>query len=179
MSIDCVKRYKMCFICWRNSVRPEYDNSKWLWTWFLINRNISTPTIFDYISLICAVYAILRYMITEEIKLVSSDDNCVCSFNYHDFEIACLVYFSLAKIILKIVQTLNDLDMYVANVSNHMEGWSIGFSLYETFWTSLFFYFVNKTKKKKQKTNIRCQRDKNKNLLWKITATFSRRRRLS
>lgn len=72
-------------------------------------------------------------MITEEIKLVSSDDNCVCSFNYHDFEIACLVYFSLAKIILKIVQTLNDLDMYVANVSNHMEGWSIGFSLYETF----------------------------------------------
>lgn len=44
---------------------------------FLINRDISTPTIFDYVSLICAGYAILRYKTTEEIKLVFSDDSCV------------------------------------------------------------------------------------------------------
>lgn len=44
---------------------------------FLINRDISTPTIFDYVSLICAGYAILRYKTTEEIKLVFSDDRCV------------------------------------------------------------------------------------------------------
>lgn len=44
---------------------------------FLINRDISTPTIFDYVSLICAGYAILRYKTTEEIELVFSDDSCV------------------------------------------------------------------------------------------------------
>lgn len=44
---------------------------------FLINRDISTPTIFDYVSLICAGYAILIYKTTEEIKLVFSDDSCV------------------------------------------------------------------------------------------------------
>lgn len=43
---------------------------------FLINRDISTPTIFDYVSLICAGYAII-YKTTEEIKLVYSDDSCV------------------------------------------------------------------------------------------------------
>lgn len=44
---------------------------------FLINRDISTPTIFDNVFLICAGYAILRYKTTEEIKLVFSDDRCV------------------------------------------------------------------------------------------------------
>lgn len=100
---------------------------------FLINRDISTPTIFDYVSLICAGYAILRYKTTEEIKLVFSDDSCVVVIITLILRLMFGILFTSKDNFYNIGQKLYDLDMYVAYVYNHLEGWSMGLSLNITY----------------------------------------------